>query len=77
MFIHFEAPIYAISSLTHARLILKISAHVRRIEAVEKDLKALAATTADKEELGRLRSETKKLYVSLYFHVTSLRPSLM
>lgn len=43
----------------------KISAHVRKIEAVEKDLKALETTAASKEDLGRLRSEVKKLYVSV------------
>lgn len=59
-------------SLTSESLIMKISAHVRRIESVEKDLKALAATTADKEELTRLRSEVKKLYVSSPLIVISL-----
>ncbi|KAF8322505.1 hypothetical protein DL93DRAFT_2129117 [Clavulina sp. PMI_390] len=51
----------------------KISAHVKRIEAVEKDLKALAATTADKEEVSRLRGEVKKLYDGLHVEFLDLR----
>ena len=44
----------------------KVSAHVRRIEAVEKDLKALAQTSASKDELSRLRTEMKKIYDGLH-----------
>ncbi|KAH9998012.1 hypothetical protein BJV77DRAFT_787901 [Russula vinacea] len=40
----------------------KVSAHVRRIEAVEKDLKALTNSSASKDDLSRLRAEVKKIY---------------
>ncbi|KAJ7780581.1 hypothetical protein DFH07DRAFT_729636 [Mycena maculata] len=46
----------------------KISAHVRRIEAVEKDLKALGDTTASKDEISRLRAEMKKIYDGLHLN---------
>lgn len=48
---------------------------MRRIEAVEKDLKALAKTSASKEDLSRIRAEMKKIYDGLdvgkytYFHL--------
>ncbi|KAJ7147487.1 hypothetical protein C8R43DRAFT_1088534 [Mycena crocata] len=51
----------------------KISAHVRRIEAVEKDLKALADNTCSKDELSRLRAEVKKLYDGLHVEHLDLR----
>lgn len=38
---------------------------MRRIEAVEKDLKALAKTSASKDDLSRLRAEIKKIYDGL------------
>ncbi|KAH8108672.1 hypothetical protein DFH11DRAFT_1066257 [Phellopilus nigrolimitatus] len=43
----------------------KITAHVRRIEAVEKDLKALSNVSASKDDLSRLRAEVKKIYDGL------------
>jgi hypothetical protein len=43
-----------------------VSAHVRRIEAVEKDLKALADSSAGKEDLSRVRAEIKRLYDGLH-----------
>ena len=43
-----------------------MSAHVRRIEAVEKDLKALSDSSAGKEEVSRVRAEIKKLYDGLH-----------
>lgn len=45
---------------------LQVSAHVRRIELVEKELKALADRTAAKEDVSRLRTEVKKLYDGLH-----------
>jgi hypothetical protein len=45
---------------------LKVSAHVRRIEAVEKDLKALAETSASKDDISKVRAEVKKLYDGLH-----------
>lgn len=43
-----------------------MSAHVRRIEAVEKDLKALSDASASKEDISRVRAESKKLYDGLH-----------
>jgi hypothetical protein len=37
--------------------------HLQRIQAVEKEVSRLGGTTAVKEELTKLRSEMKKLYV--------------
>ncbi|KII86966.1 hypothetical protein PLICRDRAFT_114062 [Plicaturopsis crispa FD-325 SS-3] len=51
----------------------KVSAHVRRIEAVEKDLKALSETTAGKEDVSRLRAEMKKIYDGLHVEFLDLR----
>jgi hypothetical protein len=45
---------------------LQVSAHVRRIEAVEKDLKALTNSSASKDDLSRLRAEVKKIYDGLH-----------
>jgi hypothetical protein len=49
-----------------------VTAHIRRIEAVEKDLAALAAGVAHTEDLSRVRAEVKKLYDGL--HVGPSRP---
>ncbi|KAF5314835.1 hypothetical protein D9619_007063 [Psilocybe cf. subviscida] len=51
----------------------KVSAHVRRIEAVEKDLKALGETSASKEDIARVRTEVKKLYDGLHVEFLDLR----
>ncbi|TFK52517.1 hypothetical protein OE88DRAFT_1657820, partial [Heliocybe sulcata] len=51
----------------------KVSAHVRRIEAVEKDLKALSQTSANKEEVSKLRTEMKKIYDGLHVEFLDLR----
>ncbi|KZT73934.1 hypothetical protein DAEQUDRAFT_361386 [Daedalea quercina L-15889] len=51
----------------------KVSAHVRRIEAVEKELKALSDTASSKEDLSRLRAEMKKLYDGLHVEFLDLR----
>jgi len=45
---------------------LQVSAHVRRIEAVERDLKALINSSASKDDLSRLRAEVKKIYDGLH-----------
>jgi hypothetical protein len=45
---------------------IQVSAHVRRIEAVEKDLKALTNSSASKDDLSRLRAEVKKIYDGLH-----------
>jgi hypothetical protein len=45
---------------------LQVSAHVRRIETVEKDLKALTNSSASKDDLSRLRAEVKKIYDGLH-----------
>ncbi|KAG2060542.1 hypothetical protein BDR06DRAFT_947879 [Suillus hirtellus] len=51
----------------------KVSAHVRRIEAVEKDLKALAQSSASKDDLSRVRTELKKVYDGLHIEFLDLR----
>jgi len=48
------------------RIQFKVSAHVRRIEAVEKDLKALGEASASKDDIARVRAEVKKLYDGLH-----------
>ena len=52
---------------------LQVTAHVRRIEAVEKDLKALSHNAASKDDLSRVRAEVKKLYDGLHIGMFSLR----
>lgn len=44
----------------------QVSAHIRRIEAVEKELKALTEGAAGKEDVNRVRVEMKKLYDGLH-----------
>ncbi|KAF8967137.1 hypothetical protein BDZ97DRAFT_1656923 [Flammula alnicola] len=51
----------------------KVSAHVRRIEAVEKDLKALTDASASKDDISRVRTEVKKLYDGLHVEFLDLR----
>ncbi|KAF7299080.1 hypothetical protein MIND_00856300 [Mycena indigotica] len=51
----------------------QISTHIRRIEAVEKDQKALADKTARKEDLSKLRSEVKQLYDGLHGEFVDMR----
>ncbi|KAG6903120.1 hypothetical protein C0995_004667 [Termitomyces sp. Mi166 len=51
----------------------KISAHVRRIDAVEKDLKALSQAAASKEDIPRVRAEIKKLLDGLHVEFLDLR----
>ncbi|PFH53964.1 hypothetical protein AMATHDRAFT_136553 [Amanita thiersii Skay4041] len=51
----------------------KVSEHVRRIEAVEKDLKALRDASVPKDDLSRLRAEVKKLYDGLHIEFLDLR----
>ncbi|KAJ7069843.1 hypothetical protein C8F01DRAFT_1114243 [Mycena amicta] len=51
----------------------QISAHIRRIEAVEKDQKTLADKTALKDDVYKLRTEVKKLYDGLHVEFLDLR----
>ncbi|KJA21169.1 hypothetical protein HYPSUDRAFT_42284 [Hypholoma sublateritium FD-334 SS-4] len=51
----------------------KVSAHVRRIDAVEKDLKAMSDSSATKEDISRVRAEVKKLYDGLHVEFLDLR----
>lgn len=39
---------------------------MRRIEAVEKELKALSESASTKEDVSRVRAEMKKLYDGLH-----------
>jgi hypothetical protein len=48
-----------------AQLLDQVTAHIRRIEAVEKDLKALSSASASKDDLSKLRAEMKKVYDGL------------
>lgn len=50
----------------HGAGIPQITAHIRRIEAVEKDLKALRDSSASKDDISRVRTEMKKLYDGLH-----------
>ncbi|KAF8225889.1 hypothetical protein L208DRAFT_1304670 [Tricholoma matsutake] len=51
----------------------KISAHMRRMEAIEKDLKALNQTSVSKDDISRVRAETKKLLDGLHVEFLDLR----
>ncbi|KIP10246.1 hypothetical protein PHLGIDRAFT_101604 [Phlebiopsis gigantea 11061_1 CR5-6] len=51
----------------------RVTAHLRRIEAVEKDLKALRDTSASKDDIFRIRAEMKKLYDGLHVEFLDLR----
>ncbi|RXW24478.1 hypothetical protein EST38_g1334 [Candolleomyces aberdarensis] len=51
----------------------KVSSHVRRIEAVEKDLQALTNASASKEDISKVRAEVKKLYDGLHVEFLDLR----
>jgi hypothetical protein len=44
----------------------QVSAHIQRIDAVEKELKALAESAAGKDDISRVRTEMKKLYDGLH-----------
>ena len=56
--------------------LLQVTAQVRRIEAVEKDLKALSHSSASKDDLSRVRAEGKKLYDGLHIGMFSLEVCL-
>ena len=55
----------------------QVTTHIRRIEAVEKDLKALTDVSVTKDDLSRVRAEMKKVYdglnigVSIYHAIRS------
>ncbi|KAF4590099.1 hypothetical protein EYR40_009501 [Pleurotus pulmonarius] len=51
----------------------KVSAHVRRIEAVEKELKVLTEKTPTKDDVSKVRAEMKKLYDGLHVEFLDLR----
>ncbi|CAG7846540.1 SubName: Full=Uncharacterized protein {ECO:0000313/EMBL:CCA67829.1} [Serendipita indica DSM 11827] len=51
----------------------RVSAHVRRIETVEKELKALTERTAEKNDVSKLRAEMKQLYDGLHIEFLDLR----
>ncbi|KAF9016885.1 hypothetical protein BDZ89DRAFT_961559 [Hymenopellis radicata] len=52
---------------------IPVTAHVRRIEAVEKDLKALTAASASKDDISKVRAELKKHYEVLHTEFLDLR----
>lgn len=47
-------------------LFYQVSQHIRRIEALEKELKALTESAAGREDVNRVRAEMKKLYDGLH-----------
>ncbi|EJD52287.1 hypothetical protein AURDEDRAFT_111674 [Auricularia subglabra TFB-10046 SS5] len=51
----------------------KVSSHIRRIEAVESELNALAASSATKEEQSRVRAELKKAQDGLRLEFLDLK----
>ncbi|KAJ3717094.1 hypothetical protein EV361DRAFT_884283 [Lentinula raphanica] len=51
----------------------QVTTQVRRIEAVEKDLKALSDASASKEDISRVRAEMKKLYNELNVELLDFR----
>ncbi|TRM63922.1 hypothetical protein BD626DRAFT_493189 [Schizophyllum amplum] len=51
----------------------KVTEHVRRIEAVEKDLKVLEKSSASKEDIHKVRAEMKKLVDGLHVEFLDLR----
>ncbi|KAJ9116870.1 hypothetical protein QFC22_004527 [Naganishia vaughanmartiniae] len=51
----------------------KMSNHLQRIEAVEKELKRLSSTSAVKEDVTKLRGEMKQVYDGLHVEVLDLR----
>jgi hypothetical protein len=50
---------------------VQVSTHLKRIEMVEKDLKALSETTVAKDDFAKLREEVKKLYDGLHIGLPS------
>ncbi|KAI3607712.1 hypothetical protein WG66_004984 [Moniliophthora roreri] len=56
-----------------AALQASVTNQVRRIEAVEKDLKALTEASASKDDIARVRAEVKKLYDGLHVEFLDLR----
>ncbi|KAI5452776.1 hypothetical protein NCC49_000522 [Naganishia albida] len=52
---------------------VKMSNHLQRIEAVEKELKRLSSTSAVKEDVTKLRAEMKQVYDGLHVEVLDLR----
>ncbi|TCD70908.1 hypothetical protein EIP91_001217 [Steccherinum ochraceum] len=63
-----QASVEELQQSTH-----RVSNHIRRIEAVEKDLKALRDASASKEDISRVRAEMKKLYDGLHVEFLDLR----
>lgn len=51
---------------------LEVSEHVKRIEAVEKEVRLLSEKSATREEASKARSEAKKLFDSLHIGKCSL-----
>lgn len=58
----------------HNVVIRKVSAHIRRIEEVEKDLKALRESSSSKDDISRVRAEMKKLYDGLHVGKPPISP---
>jgi hypothetical protein len=65
---------YLYSPLSHSSK--QVSTHLKRIEAVEKDLKALSETTVVKDDFTKLRTEAKKLYDGLHIGLSPQLPRI-
>ncbi|KLT38653.1 hypothetical protein CC85DRAFT_280774 [Cutaneotrichosporon oleaginosum] len=51
----------------------KITSHLDRLQTVEKDLAALKAAVPQKEDVGKVRGEMKKVYDGLHLELLDLR----
>jgi hypothetical protein len=52
--------------------LIQITSHLERLQTVEKDLAALKNSGAGKEDVGKVRAEMKKVYVSLESEIKGL-----
>lgn len=63
-----QSSIEELQSSTH-----QVSQHIRRIESLEKELKALTESAAGREDVNRVRAEMKKLYDGLHIEFLDLK----
>jgi hypothetical protein len=58
---------------TRVRADPQITSHLDRLQAVEKELAALKAASAQKDDVGKVRGEMKKVYDGLHLELLDLR----
>ncbi|KAK1923955.1 hypothetical protein DB88DRAFT_259196 [Papiliotrema laurentii] len=51
----------------------KVTSHLDRLQAVEKELASLKAAAAQKDDVGKVRGEMKKVYDGLHLELLDLR----